>query len=115
MISGQDKQRDRDWDEVQQDLTGSFGDGGGGKLYRREAEPLPEPEPNDSEWVLWYRFLRDILRVGGWAAAMLLAFRFVLIPLVSAANSPVTIILAIAVSGFLLMAGFSAFFCNRFK
>lgn len=71
----------------------------------------PEPPVNDtffSEWASWRQFFSLLLKTGGWTAAVLLSFRFVLIPLLSAGNTPVALILAIAVSIFLVLCAISA-------
>ncbi|TBR56659.1 hypothetical protein B4U84_28895 [Westiellopsis prolifica IICB1] len=56
-----------------------------------------------SELVSWRQFLSLLLRTGGWTVAVLLAFRFVLMPLLAAGNTPVALTLAIAVSIFLVI------------
>ena len=83
-----------------------------------ELQPCPQnPQPdkpeipvNDvfSEWASWRQFFSLLLKTGGWTAAVLLSFRFVIIPLLSAGNSPVALILAIAVSIFLVLCAIGA-------
>ena len=71
----------------------------------------PENPVNDifsSEWASWRQFFSLLLKTGGWTAAVLLAFRFVLIPLLSAGNTPVALTLAIAVSIFLVLCAVGA-------
>lgn len=61
-----------------------------------------------SEWASWPQFLSLLLRTGGWTVAVLLAFRFVLVPLLTAGNTPVVLTLAIAVSIFLVLCAVGA-------
>jgi hypothetical protein len=71
----------------------------------------PEVSADDvslSEWASWRQFLSLLLRTGGWTVAVLLAFRFVLVPLLTAGNTPVALTLAIAVSIFLVLCAISA-------
>lgn len=71
----------------------------------------PKNPVNDiffSEWASWRQFFSLLLKTGGWTAAVLLAFRFVLIPLLSAGNTPVALTLAIAVSIFLVLCAVGA-------
>lgn len=83
-----------------------------------ELQPYPqfpqsnksEPSVNDtffSEWASRRQFSL-LLKTGGWTVAVLLSFRFVLIPLLSAGNTPVALILAIAVSIFLVLCAVGA-------
>lgn len=55
--------------------------------------------------VLWIQFLRQLLKVGGWTVAVLLALRLLLVPLLSAGNTPVALVLAISIGVFLALAG----------
>jgi hypothetical protein len=71
----------------------------------------PEISADDvslSEWASWRQFLSLLLRTGGWTVAVLLAFRFVLVPLLTAGNTPVALTLAIAVSIFLVLCAVGA-------
>ncbi|WDD36077.1 hypothetical protein PQG02_32270 (plasmid) [Nostoc sp. UHCC 0926] len=71
----------------------------------------PEASTDDvslSEWASWRQFFSLLLRTGGWTVAVLLAFRFILIPLLAAGNTPVALTLAIAVSIFLVLCATSA-------
>lgn len=61
-----------------------------------------------SELVSWRQFLSLLLKTGGWTVAALLAFRFVLVPLLTAGNTPVALTLAIAVSIFLVLCAVGA-------
>lgn len=61
-----------------------------------------------SELVSWRQFLSLLLKTGGWTVAVLLAFRFVLVPLLTAGNTPVALTLAIAVSIFLVLCAVGA-------
>ncbi|WDD30171.1 hypothetical protein PQG02_00130 (plasmid) [Nostoc sp. UHCC 0926] len=61
-----------------------------------------------SEWASWQQFLSLLLKTGGWTVAVLLAFRFVLMPLLAAGNTPVSLTLAIAVSIFLVLCAVGA-------
>ncbi|MEM1392123.1 MAG: hypothetical protein AAGG00_02310 [Cyanobacteria bacterium P01_H01_bin.150] len=61
-----------------------------------------------SEWASWRQFFSLLLKTGGWTAAVLLSLRFVIIPLLSAGNTLVALILAIAVSIFLVLCAISA-------
>lgn len=56
----------------------------------------------------WQQFLSLLLRTGGWTVAVLLAFRLVLIPLLTAGNTPVALTLAFAVSIFLVLCAVGA-------
>ncbi|HEY9663823.1 MAG TPA: hypothetical protein V6C65_35695 [Allocoleopsis sp.] len=53
----------------------------------------------------WMQFLYQLLKVGGPAVAVLLAFRLIVVPLLAAGNSLVALVLAIAVSAFLVTYG----------
>jgi hypothetical protein len=71
----------------------------------------PEVSADDvslSEWASWRQFLSLLLRTGGWTVAVLLAFRFVLVPLLTAGNTPVALTLAITVSIFLVLCAVGA-------
>ncbi|NJL80852.1 MAG: hypothetical protein HC836_41360 [Richelia sp. RM2_1_2] len=71
----------------------------------------PKISVNDtffSEWASWRQFFSLLLKTGGWTVAVLLAFRFVLIPLLTAGNTPVALTLAIAVSIFLVLCAVGA-------
>ncbi|MBD2498421.1 hypothetical protein [Nostoc sp. FACHB-280] len=71
----------------------------------------PEVSTHDvslSEWASWRQFLSLLLRTGGWTVAVLLAFRFVLVPLLTAGNTPVALTLAIAVGIFLVLCAVGA-------
>jgi hypothetical protein len=61
-----------------------------------------------SESASWRQFLSILLKTGGWTVAVLLAFRFVLVPLLTAGNTPVALTLAIAVSIFLVLCAVGA-------
>lgn len=79
-------------------------------------EPLPQPdEPeltaNDNLLSIqqsWMQFLYQLLKVGGPAVAVLLAFRLIVVPLLAAGNSLVALVLAIAVGAFLVTYGVGA-------
>lgn len=85
-----------------------------GELQPYPQFPQPdktEPPVNDtffSEWASWRQFFSMLLKTGGWTAAVLLSFRFVIIPLLSAGNSPVALILAMAVSIFIVLCAVGA-------
>lgn len=71
----------------------------------------PEISADDvslSEWASWRQFLSLLLRTGGWTVAVLLAFRFVLVPLLTVGNTPVALTLAIAVGIFLVLCAVGA-------
>lgn len=85
---------------------------------RGELQPYP-PHPQASkpeilvdfsleEGASWRQFLSLLLLTGGWTVAVLLAFRFVLVPLLAAGNTPVALTLAIAVSIFLVLCAVGA-------
>lgn len=82
------------------------------KPYSQLPQPdKSEPPVNDtflSEWASWRQFFSLLLKTGGWTAAVLLSLRFVIIPLLSAGNSSVALILAIAVSIFLVLCAVGA-------
>lgn len=61
-----------------------------------------------SEWASWRQFFSLLLKTGGWTDAVLLSLRFVIIPLLSAGNSLVALILAVAVSIFLVLCAVGA-------
>ncbi|HEY9798784.1 MAG TPA: hypothetical protein V6D25_00380 [Leptolyngbyaceae cyanobacterium] len=49
-----------------------------------------------------------LLQVGGWTVSVLITFRLVMIPLLTAGSTPVTLTLAIGVSTFLVLCGICA-------
>jgi hypothetical protein len=69
---------------------------------------IPVKDTFFSEWASWRQFFSLLLKTGGWTAAVLLSFRFVIIPLLSAGNSPVALILAMAVSIFIVLCAIGA-------
>ncbi len=52
--------------------------------------------------------LYRLLQVGGWTVSVLITFRLVMIPLLAAGSSPVTLTLAIGISTFLVLCGICA-------
>jgi hypothetical protein len=70
-----------------------------------QEDELGQKESNVSPYqqTTWLHFSYLLLRIGGWTVAVLLAFRLVIIPLLTAGNSPVALILASAVSAFLVL------------
>ena len=81
-----------------------------------ELQPLPRTNQRNrpiddttlSEWASWRQFLTLLLRTGGWTVAVLLALRLILMPLLTAGNTPVAVILAAAVGFFLIICGIGA-------
>jgi len=74
-----------------------------GKSQHKELEPYCPQSTADRQ-----QFLSLLLITGGWTVAVLLAFRFVLVPLLTAGNTPVALTLAIAVSIFLVVCAAGA-------
>lgn len=68
---------------------------------------LHPPDKVEIELVSWQQFSL-LLRTGGWTVAVLLTFRFVLVPLLAAGNTPVALTLAIGVSIFLVLCAIGA-------
>jgi hypothetical protein len=87
------------------------------ETYRSTPPIAVEPEYQQEEFesaldntsqdvqVLWIQFLHQLLMVGGWTVAVLLALRLLLVPLLSAGNTPVALVLAISIGVFLALAG----------
>lgn len=62
----------------------------------------------EGEMNLEFQFLIGLVTIGGPAAALLISFRFVIIPLLAAGSSPVSLVLAISVGLFLILCGIVA-------
>jgi hypothetical protein len=77
-------------------------------LYPQADKPEILVDISSSNWASWQQFLSLMLRTGGWTVAVLLAFRFVLMPLLADGNTPVALTLAIAVSIFLILCAVGA-------
>ncbi|BAY95940.1 MULTISPECIES: hypothetical protein [unclassified Tolypothrix] len=75
--------------------------------YTHNSENRVDNNPLN-EFVSWQQFFSLLLKTGGWTVAVLLAFRLVVIPLLTAGNTPVACILAIAVSVFLVLRAVGA-------
>jgi hypothetical protein len=77
-------------------------------IPRRETQETDTPEMlSDSplnQLVSLQPVLTLLLKTGGWTVAVLVAFRWVVIPLVTV-NNPVSLTLAISVSIFLILSG----------
>ncbi|MBN3871589.1 MAG: hypothetical protein HWQ23_15310 [Nostoc sp. JL33] len=81
-----------------------------GAIEPRQQTDTPEMLPDNTPFnqlLSWQQFLSLLLKTGGWTVAVLLAFRFVVAPLLTAGNTPVTLILAISVSIFLILCAIS--------
>jgi hypothetical protein len=81
-----------------------------GAIEPRQQTDTPEMLPDNAplnQLVSWQQFLSLLLKTGGWTVAVLLAFRFVVVPLLTAGNTPVALTLAIAVSIFLVLCAIS--------
>lgn len=77
--------------------------------YHRTSKPgMLTNDSSVNELILWGQFFSLLLKTGGWTVAVLLAFRFVLVPLLTVGNSPVALILASAVSIFLVLCAIGA-------
>jgi hypothetical protein len=76
--------------------------------YPQADKPEILVDISSSDWASWQQFLSLMLRTGGWTVAVLLALRFVLVPLLAAGNTPVALTLAIAVSIFLVLCAIGA-------
>jgi hypothetical protein len=76
--------------------------------YPQADKPEILVDISSSDWASWQQFLSLLLRTGGWTVAVLLAFRFVLMPLLAAGNTPVALTLAIAVGIFLVLCAVGA-------
>lgn len=72
--------------------------------YKDADQSLRSNEP-PSEWTSLFQFSLQLLRIGGPPVAMLLAFQMIVRPLLVAGNSPVALVLAIAVGVFLILYG----------
>lgn len=77
-------------------------------IPRRETQEIdtPEilPEPTLNQLVSLQPVVTLLLKTGGWTVAVLLAFRWVVIPLVTV-NNPVSLTLAISLGIFLILSG----------